>query len=158
MEKVKLPRKIQCNKDYNNTPISYRAVRNWGVVIWISGTAQHNFWRLYCVCKPHGIGMALWFPPAKFKIVIYKHKKLMYSNREQSRKPRVKCRPNGELRDGRRIYSAMGLPHPLLHMGFLLYVATILGRAKGRLFICPFPTVSIFVLLPDRLSGSFLRL
>ena len=34
----------------------------------------------------------------------------------------------------------MGLPHPLLHMGFLLYVATILGRAKGRLFICPFPT------------------
>ena len=82
----------------------------------------------------------------------------MYSNREQSRKPRVKCRQDGELCDGRRIYSAMGLPHPLLHMGFLLYVATILGRAKGRLFICPFPTVSIFVLLPDRLSGSFLRL
>ena len=82
----------------------------------------------------------------------------MYSNREQSRKPRVKCRPNGELRDGRRIYSAMRLPHPLLHIGTLPYVATILGRAKGRLFICPFPTVSIFVLLPDRLSGSFLRL
>ena len=139
MEKVKQPRKIQCNKDYNNTPISYRAVRNWGVVIWISGTAQHNFWRLYCVCRPHGIGMALWFPPAKFKNVIYKWKKLMYSNREQSRKPRVKCRKDGELCDGRRIYSAMGLPHRLLHMGFLLYVATILGRAKGRLFICPFP-------------------
>ena len=33
VEKVKQPRKIQCNKDYNNTPISYRAVRNWGVVI-----------------------------------------------------------------------------------------------------------------------------
>ena len=82
----------------------------------------------------------------------------MYSNREQSRKPRVKCRPNGELRDGRRIDSAMRLPHPLLHIGTLPYVATILGRAKGRLFICPFPTVSIFVLLPDRLSGSFLRL
>ena len=99
-----------------------------------------------------------WIPPAKFKIVIYKWKKLMYSNREQSRKPRVKCRPNGESRDGRRIYSAMRLPHPLLHIGTLPYVATILGRAKGRLFICPFPTVSIFVLLPDRLSGSFLRL
>ena len=82
----------------------------------------------------------------------------MYSNREQSRKPRVKCRQDGELCDGRRIYSAMRLPHPLLHIGALLYVATILGRAKGRLFICPFPTVSIFVLLPDRLSGSFLRL
>ena len=52
----------------------------------------------------------------------------------------------------------MRLPHPLLHIGTLPYVATILGRAKGRLFICPFPTVSIFVLLPDRLSGSFLRL
>ena len=94
----------------------------------------------------------------KDKLGIYKRKKLMYSNREQSRNPRVKCRPNGELRDGRRIYSAMGLPHPLLHIGTLPYVATILGRAKGRLFICPFPTVSIFVLLPDRLSGSFLRL
>ena len=82
----------------------------------------------------------------------------MYITAEQSRKPRVKCRPNGELRDGRRIYSAMRLPHPLLHIGTLPYVATILGRAKGRLFICPFPTVSIFVLLPDRLSGSFLRL
>mgnify|MGYP003424017791 FL=1 len=82
----------------------------------------------------------------------------MYSNREQSRKPRVKCRQDGELCDGRRIYSAMRLPHPLLHIGTLPYVATILGRAKGRLFICPFPTVSIFVLLPDRLSGSFLRL
>ena len=61
----------------------------------------------------------------------------MYTTGEQSRKPRVKCRQDGELCDGRRIYSAMGLPHPLLHMGFLLYVATILGRAKGRLFICP---------------------
>ena len=79
----------------------------------------------------------------------------MYSNREQSRKPRVKCRPNGELRDGRRIYSAMRLPHPLLHIGTLPYVATILGRAKGRLFICPFPPVSIFVLLPDQCQGVF---
>lgn len=59
----------------------------------------------------------------------------MYITCEQSRKPRVKCRPNGELRDGRRIDSAMGLPHPLLHIGTLPYVATILGRAKGRLFI-----------------------
>ena len=86
---------------------------------------------------------------------IYKCVKRRYINCEQSRKPRVKCRPNGELRDGRRIDSAMRLPHPLLHIGTLPYVATILGRAKGRLFICPFPTVSIFVLLPDRLSGSF---
>ena len=104
------------------------------------------------------VDMRIKFKSRHRKKGIYKWKKLMYSNCEQSRKPRVKCRPNGELRDGRRIYSAMRLPHPLLHIGTLPYVATILGRAKGRLFICPFPTVSIFVLLPDRLSGSFLRL
>ena len=49
----------------------------------------------------------------------------------------------------------MGLPHPLLHNGFLLYVATILGRAKGRLFICPFPAVSEILYSPTMLSGIF---
>ena len=49
----------------------------------------------------------------------------------------------------------MRLPHPLLHIGTLPYVATILGRAKGRLFICPFLAVSIFVLLPDFCRGVF---
>ena len=33
MEKVKLPRKIQCNKDYNNTPLSYGVVQKRGVFL-----------------------------------------------------------------------------------------------------------------------------
>ena len=32
LEKVKQPRKIQCNRDYNNTPLSYEAVQKWGVL------------------------------------------------------------------------------------------------------------------------------
>ena len=64
---------------------------------------------------------------------------IVYDKREQSRKPRVKCRQNGELSDGRRILSAMRLPHPLPIQDDLLYVATILGRANGRLIVlsCP---------------------
>ena len=56
--------------------------------------------------------------------------------REQSRRRRVKCHRDGELPGGRRMGSTMLSPHPLLHIGTnLLYVATILGRANGRLYI-----------------------
>ena len=48
----------------------------------------------------------------------------------------------------------MGYPHPLLHMGSLLYVATILGRAKGRLSICPFLSIHN-QLLPNVSLGIF---
>jgi len=60
MEKVKLPRKIQYNKDYNNTPLSYGAVQKRGDnFIQISRTAPHNSWRLYCVYRPRGMGVVL---------------------------------------------------------------------------------------------------
>ena len=60
MEKVKQPRKIQCNKDYNNTPLSYGAVQKRGDnFIQISRTAPHNSWRLYCVYRPRGMGVVL---------------------------------------------------------------------------------------------------
>ena len=84
--------------------------------------------------------------PDLFSLCLHKNKKgiyiffiIVYDKREQSRKPRVKCRQNGELSDGRRLLSAMGLPHPLPIQDDLLYVATILGRANGRLIVlsCP---------------------
>ena len=60
MEKVKLPRKNQCNRDYNNTPLSYEAVQKRGDnFIQISRTAPHNSWRLYCVYRPRGMGVVL---------------------------------------------------------------------------------------------------
>ena len=37
--------------------------------------------------------------------------------REQSRRPCVKCLWDGELPGGRRNFSTMGSPHPLLHIG-----------------------------------------
>ena len=57
-EKVKQPRKIQCNKDYNNTPLLYETVQKRGDnFIQISRTAPHNSWRLYCVYRPRGMGV-----------------------------------------------------------------------------------------------------
>ena len=61
--------------------------------------AEENFWKiLYIFCR------------------------LVYSMGEQSRRPRVKCRQNGELSDGRRSLSAMRCPHPLRHMGFTSFM------------------------------------
>ena len=59
MEKVKQPRKIQCNKDYNNTPLSYGAVQKRGDnFIQILRTAPRNFLRLCFAYKPHETGAA----------------------------------------------------------------------------------------------------
>ena len=59
VEKVKQLRKIQCNRDYNNTPLSYEAVQKRGDnFIQISRTAPHNSWRLCFAYKPHETGAA----------------------------------------------------------------------------------------------------
>ena len=78
----------------------------------------------------------------------------MYSNREQSRIPRVKCRPNGELRDRRRIYSAMGLPHPLLHNGLSPLCSNDTRSGERSAVYLTFPAVSIILyFLPDFSRG-----
>ena len=67
---------------------------------------------------------------------IYISLQILYSNREQSRRRRVKCHRDGEFARRTKDFSTMLSPHPLLHIGTnLLYVATILGRANGRLYI-----------------------
>ena len=42
---------------------------------------------------------------------------IVYDTPEQSRRPCVKCHRDGELPGGRRNFSTIALPHPLLHMG-----------------------------------------
>ena len=57
--------------------------------------------------------------PKKYQMPIYIFRDLCIMNREQSRRPCVKCRWDGELPDGRRkCFSTMGSPHPLLHIGY----------------------------------------
>ena len=63
------------------------------------------------------IGPANYNLPFRRENGIYFFPLLVYDNGEQSRRPRVKCRRDGELPDGRRNFSTMGSPHPLLHMG-----------------------------------------
>ncbi len=61
---------------------------------------------------------------------------------EQSRRPRVKCHWDGELPGGRRNFPRWGHRTRCCIMDILLYVATILGRANGRLYTCcPSPRV-----------------
>ena len=48
---------------------------------------------------------------------IYIWRIFVYDNREQSRRPCVKCCQNGELSDRRRALPAMRYPHPLRHIG-----------------------------------------
>ena len=48
---------------------------------------------------------------------LYNFLPIVYDTDEQSRRPRVKCHRDGELPGGRRNFSAMGSPHPLLHIG-----------------------------------------
>lgn len=97
-----------------------------------------------------------------FSFWLHKNKKgiyifcdIVYDKREQSRKSRVKCRQNGELSDGRRILSAMRLPHPLPIQDDLLYVATILGRANGRRIVLPCPKGDCQIVLPMPLAWGF---
>jgi hypothetical protein len=43
--------------------------------------------------------------------------RVLYSNPEQSRRPRVKCHRDGEFARRTKDFSTMRSPHPLLHMG-----------------------------------------
>ena len=76
------------------------------------------------------------------KMGIYKFCLFVYDKREQSRRPRVKCHRDGELPGGRRKFSAMGSPHPLLHIGKppLCSNDTRLGDETGSA-CCPSPRV-----------------
>ena len=74
--------------------------------------------------------------------VIYIWNIMVYSMWEQSRRPRVKCHRDGELPGGRRNCPRWGHRTRCCIMDTLLYVATILGRANGRLYTCcPSPRV-----------------
>ena len=74
--------------------------------------------------------------------VIYIRNIMVYSMWEQSRRPRVKCHRDGELPGGRRNCPRWGHRTRCCIMDTLLYVATILGRANGRLYTCcPSPRV-----------------
>ena len=78
----------------------------------------------------------------------------MYSTCKQSRKPRVKCCQDGELCNGRRTCSAMGLPHPLLHNGLSpLYSNDTRSGERSAVYLT-FPAVSIILyFLPDFSRG-----
>ena len=78
----------------------------------------------------------------------------MYRTCEQSRKPRVKCRQDGELCDGRRTCSAMGLPHPLLHNGLSPLCSNDTRSGERSAVYLTFPAVSIILyFLPDFSRG-----
>ena len=62
--------------------------------------------------------------------------KIVYSKREQSKRQRVKCHRDGEFarRTKETFHDAVTAP-AVAYGNHLLYVATILGRANGRLYI-----------------------
>ena len=95
-------------------------------------------------------------PEGKSTIYFFRH--MLYSNCEQSRRPRVKCHRDGELPGGRRKYPRWDLRTRCCIWENLLYVATILGRAIGRLYIrCRFSESDPANLLPFRpwAGGAF---
>ena len=81
---------------------------------------------------------------------------IVYDKGEQSRRPRVKCHRDGELPGGRRTIPRWGRRTRCCIQDTLLYVATILGRAKGRLFLAELPLGCTKThLLPNRRVGAF---
>ena len=95
-------------------------------------------------------------PEGKSTIYFFRH--MLYSNCEQSRRPRVKCHRDGELPGGRRKFPRWDLRTRCCIWENLLYVATILGRAIGRLYIrCLFSDPDPVKKLPFRsiAGGAF---
>ena len=74
-----------------------------------------------------GGSVCQWWEIYSLKFMVYNPGILLYDKGEQSRKPRVKCRQNGELFGRRRASPAMGYPHPLQQMN-----ANISPRAMGN--------------------------